>query len=134
MSDETPSPFNPDPFDEMIDKESRSHFQKAHELDSKLPTERIPVIETSDETIFYAKRRHFKAFFKKLWWPKTFGIGAVLIITFWVLAALPQSESQVIGVLASYLSRTFASSILLCARISGGDDVSFRSQFAKAKQ
>jgi hypothetical protein len=107
VSDETPSPFNPDPFDEMIDKESRSDFQKAHDSDRKPPTERTPIIGASDETIFYAERRHFKAFFKRLWWPKTFGIGAALIITFWVLAALPQNESQVIGttclVLVAYI-------------------------------
>jgi len=103
VSDETPSPFNPDPFDEMIDKESRSKFQKAGELDSSPSTNQMPAVETTDETTFYTQRRHFKAFFKKLWWPKTFGIGAALIATFWVFAALPQNESQIIGAIGLIL-------------------------------
>jgi hypothetical protein len=104
VSDETPSPFNPDPFDEMVDKESRSKFQEVQNTGHNPPTEQIPTIETSDETTLYAERRHFKAFFKKLWWPKMFGIGAVLTIAFWTLIVMSQNESQVIGTIGLVLA------------------------------
>lgn len=80
MSDNE-NPFLPDPFEEMVDKESRSTFQATHREDRTPPTGKIPLPRTPSEEVLYSERRHFKAFVKKLWWPKTFGVGLALVVT-----------------------------------------------------
>lgn len=94
MSDETPSPFNPDPFDEMVDKESRTPFQYVHLPDSTPPTQQVPIVKNPDLTVLYSERRHFKAFFKKLWWPKTLGIGAGLTIVTLPVVVFSQDQMK----------------------------------------
>lgn len=104
MSNETPSPFNPDPFDEIVDKESRSPFQATHHTDMASSTEEMPIVNLSDEVIFYSERRHFKAFFKKLWWPKTFTVGTVLIVIFCTVVIFSRDQTQTAAAIALTLT------------------------------
>lgn len=108
MSDEVPSPFNPDPFDEMVDKDSRSPFQPVHQQSSgqnpNPSTEEIPTLDSSDDIVLYLESRHFKAFFKRLWWPKTFTIGTILSIILYSFIALSKNETQISATIALILN------------------------------
>lgn len=96
MSDESSSPFTPDPFEEIVDKESRTPFQYVdHPKTSTPPTQQVPIVEGADETILYSERRHAKAFFKKLWWPKTLGAGAVLVVTTFPVVIFSQDQMRI---------------------------------------
>jgi hypothetical protein len=89
----------------MVDKDSRSPFQPVQHTDKIPTTNEMPIVPATDkDEIFYSERRHYKAFIKKLWWPKTFSIGTPLVITLWILVVFLRDEGQITSIVLLVLA------------------------------